>query len=348
VTAVAESLPTREGIPDAPLFEARGLHVHFPVRGKKQVVRAIDGVDLHWNQGEVLGIVGESGCGKSTLGRTLLGLQEPTDGEVLFEGDPLQRSRMRELRRRVQMVFQDPYQSLNPRQSVGTLVQEPLAIHGVGRKGIDRIQRGVDALEAAGLQPAERFWERYPHELSGGQRQRVVIACAMVLEPHGLVCDEPVSALDVSVRAQVLQVLTELKRGRGLALLFITHDVGLAWALCDRVAVMYLGRIVESGTTEQVIGNPQHPYTQSLLSVVPTPFPRKDLKRTILEGELPDASRVPSGCRFHPRCPKVFDRCPHDDPHALLGVRGEAGHGAACWLLAPDGAGPASVEAPQR
>jgi oligopeptide/dipeptide ABC transporter ATP-binding protein len=337
MTAAAEPLRAEESIPEAPLFEARDLHVHFPVRGQKEPVRAVDGVDLVWNQGEVLGIVGESGCGKSTLGRTLLGLQAPSGGEVLFEGSPLGGRRLRELRRRVQMVFQDPYQSLNPRQTVGTLVQEPLAIHGIGKRGIERIQRGVDALEAAGLQPAERFWERYPHELSGGQRQRVVIACAMVLEPHGLVCDEPVSALDVSVRAQVLQVLTELKRDRRLGLLFITHDVGLAWALCDRVAVMYLGRIVESGTTVQVIGNPKHPYTQSLLSVVPTPFPRKDLKRTILEGELPDASDIPSGCRFHPRCPQVFERCPQDDPRELLAAAGDPGHGAACWLLARDG-----------
>jgi peptide/nickel transport system ATP-binding protein len=319
-----------------PLFEARGLHVRFESRGRRgsrKVVRALDGVDLVWNRGEVLGIVGESGCGKSTLGRALLGLQEPTEGEVRFDGQPLSETDMRALRRRIQMVFQDPYQSLSPRQSVASLVQEPLAIHGIGRKGIERIQRGVAALEAAGLRPAERFWERYPHELSGGQRQRVVIASAMVLEPEGLVCDEPVSALDVSVRSQVLQDLMELKRARGLALIFITHDIGLAWALCDRVAVMYLGRVVESGSTQQVIGGPQHPYTQSLLSIVPTPFPRKDLKRTILSGELPDASNVPSGCRFHPRCPKVFDRCPTDDPVQLIDVPGEAGHGGACWLL---------------
>jgi oligopeptide/dipeptide ABC transporter ATP-binding protein len=160
-----------------------------------------------------------------------------------------------------------------------------------------------------------------------------VIASAMVLEPEGLVCDEPVSALDVSVRAQVLQVLMDLKASRGLALIFITHDIGLAWALCDRVAVMYLGRVVESGTTEEVIGNPQHPYTRSLLSVVPTPFPRKDLKREILQGELPDASKIPTGCRFHPRCPAVFDRCSKDDPRALLPVPAEATHAAACWLL---------------
>ena len=202
-----------------PLFEARDLHVHFEGRGRKaKVVKGLDGIDLRWHKGEALGIVGESGCGKSTLGRTLLGLQEPTSGEVLFNGSPLQRTNMRSLRRRVQMVFQDPYQSLNPRQSVGSLVQEPLAIHGIGKKGIERIQRGVDALEAAGLQPAERFWERYPHELSGGQRQRVVIASAMVLEPEGLVCDEPVSALDVSVRSQVLKVLMDLKQERGLGL----------------------------------------------------------------------------------------------------------------------------------
>jgi peptide/nickel transport system ATP-binding protein len=303
----------------APLFEARDVHVHFEGRGRKgKVVKGLDGVDLIWHRGEVLGIVGESGCGKSTLGRTLLTLAE---------------ANMRGLRRRVQMVFQDPYQSLNPRQSVGSLVMEPLAIHGIGKKGIDRIQRGVDALEAAGLQPAERFWERFPHELSGGQRQRVVIASAMVLEPEGLVCDEPVSALDVSVRSQVLNVLTDLKSERELGLIFITHDIGLAWALCDRVAVMYLGRIVESGPAEKVIGDPQHPYTQALLSVVPTPFPRDDLQRTILSGDLPDASRVPSGCRFHPRCPKAFDRCPVDDPRALLTSPGVSDHGAACWLL---------------
>ena len=329
MTAVAPQ-PADEATAEHPLFEARGLHVHFPVRGKKSVVKALDGVDLVWNHGEVLGIVGESGCGKSTLGRTLLGLQRPTEGEVLFDGKPLRRGAMRDLRKRVQMVFQDPYQSLNPRQTVGRLVQEPLVIHGVARRGIERIQRGVDALEAAGLAPAERFWERYPHELSGGQRQRVVIASAMVLDPHGLVCDEPVSALDVSVRAQVLQVLTELKRERGLGLLFITHDVGLAWALCDRVAVMYLGRIVETGTTEQVIGDPKHPYTKSLLSVVPTPFPRKDLKRTILEGELPDASSVPPGCRFHPRCPMMIEDCKAVDPELRTPAGAPASHLAAC------------------
>jgi len=315
-----------------PVLSVRDLHVEFHTRDG--IGRAVNGVSFDLMSGETLGIVGESGCGKSTLGRTLLGLQKPTGGDVRFDGRPLGGVDLRALRRRVQMVFQDPYQSLNPRQTVGDLVLEPLAIHRVGR-GHERVERAVGVLEASGLQPAERFWNRYPHELSGGQRQRVVIACAMALEPEALVCDEPVSALDVSVRTQVLQVLIDLKRARGLGLIFITHDVGLAWALCDRVAVMYLGRVVEQGTTEQVIGDPQHPYTQALLSVVPTPFPRKDVRRTVLAGELPDAARVPSGCRFHPRCPRVFDRCPHDDPRALLPAAHAATHGAACWLLDP-------------
>jgi oligopeptide/dipeptide ABC transporter ATP-binding protein len=338
--SVAEPAPpvTPAATDATPLFETRGLEVHFRLARSKRVVKAIDGVDLQWKRGEVLGIVGESGCGKSTLGRALLGLQPSTGGEILFDGKPLAQTNARQLRRRVQLVFQDPYQSLNPRQTVGSLVSEGLVIHGMGR-GHDRVLRAVEAMHAAGLAPAERYWGRYPHELSGGQRQRVVIASAMALQPEALICDEPVSALDVSVRTQVLQVLVELKKARGLGLIFITHDVGLAWALCDRVAVMYLGRVVEQGTTEQVIGDPQHPYTQALLSVVPTPFPRADVRRTVLAGELPDASRVPSGCRFHPRCPKAFDRCPDDDPHALLpSPNGEAGHGAACWLL--DGARP--------
>ena len=223
----------------------------------------------------MLGVVGESGCGKSTLGRTLLGLQAPTAGEVLTDGTPLRSTRLRDMRRRVQMVFQDPYQSLNPRQTVGDLVTEPLAIHRIGRRGEERTARGVAALENAGLRPAARYWERYPHELSGGQRQRVVIAAAMVLEPEGLVCDEPVSALDVSVRAQVLHLLMQLKRERSLGLIFITHDLGVAWTLCDRIAVMYLGRIVETGQAEEVIARPRHPVHASLLSVVPTPFPRR-------------------------------------------------------------------------
>ena len=239
-----------------PMFKVDDLKVHFPVRGIDTVVKALDGVDLEWRRGEVLGIVGESGCGKSTLGRALMGLQPATSGVVSFEGSPLRKGDLRKMRRRVQMVFQDPYQSLNPRMTVGALVQEGLTIHKVGKRGTERVARAVEALEGAGLRPVERFWDRYPHELSGGQRQRVVIAAALVLEPEGLVCDEPVSALDVSIRAQVVQLLMELKRDRNLGLIFITHDVGLAWALCDRVAVMYLGRVIEQGTTEQVLVQP--------------------------------------------------------------------------------------------
>ena len=314
-----------------PLFAVRDLKVHFPIhRSGGRVVRAIDGVDLEWRRGETLGIVGESGCGKSTLGRTLLGLQAPTSGEILVDGQPLADADLRSVRRRVQMIFQDPYQSLNPRQTVGALVMEPLAIHGIVR-GDERVARAVATLENAGLAPAARYWDRYPHELSGGQRQRVVIAAAMALEPEALICDEPVSALDVSVRAQVLHVLMGLKRDFDLGLIFITHDLGLAWALCDRIAVMYLGRIVESGSAEQVIGDPRHPYTQSLLSVVPSPYPR-EARRQILAGELPDAANIPTGCRFHPRCPKVFDRCPKDDPRELT-PSGPDGHTTACWLV---------------
>ena len=202
-------------------------------------MRALDGVDLEWRQNEVLGVVGESGCGKTTLARTLLGLEQPSAGELRFEGAALDRGGTRTLRRKVQMVFQDPYQSLNPRMRVSELVQEPLRMQGMARG--ERVLRAATALEDAGLAPAERFWHRYPHELSGGQRQRVAIASALAPEPAGLVCDEPVSALDVSVRAQVLHLLLGLRRARGLALLLITHDIGLAWSLCDRVAVMYLG-----------------------------------------------------------------------------------------------------------
>ena len=305
------------------LYETRGLHITY-VRGGRPPVRAVDGVDLVWRRGETLGLVGESGCGKSTLARALLGLERPSAGTIAFDGAPVDRD-LRALRRRVQLIFQDPYQSLNPRRTVGASVQEGLAAIGMP-EGEQRVLRGVGALHDAGLTPADRFWGRYPHELSGGQRQRVVIAAALALEPEALVCDEPVSALDVSVRTQVLRLLVELRATRELSMLLITHDVGMAWSLCDRVAVMYLGRIVELGTTEQVLGDPQHPYTKALLAVAPTVEPRTG-HRELLRGEPPDATAIPSGCRFHPRCPVAFDRCPVDDPHLP-----DAERGAACWL----------------
>jgi oligopeptide/dipeptide ABC transporter ATP-binding protein len=308
-----------------PLAEARGLEVQYRRRGR--VVRALDGVDLEWRQNEVLAVVGESGCGKTTLARTLLGLEQPSGGELRLDGTPFDHGGMREMRHKLQIVFEDPYQSLDPRMRVSDLVQEPLRMQGVPRN--ERVLRAAAAIEDAGLAPAERFWDRYPHELSGGQRQRVAIASALAPDPAGLVCDEPVSALDVSVRAQVLHLLLGLHRSRGLALLLITHDIGLAWALCDRVAVMHLGRIVELGTAADVLERPQHPYTRALIAVAPTTRPRPGGRPAILAGDAPDASRVPSGCRFHPRCPRARERCADED----VGLRpsGAAGQTAACW-----------------
>jgi oligopeptide/dipeptide ABC transporter ATP-binding protein len=316
----------------ASLLEVRELAVHFRQRGG--AARALDGVSLDWRRGEVLGVVGESGCGKSTLARTMLGLLQPTAGEVESDGRPVEgKARLRELRRRIQMIFQDPYQTLNPRQRVAAIVAEPLRVQGPGEaNGHERVHR---ALGDVGLEP-ERFLDRYPHELSGGQRQRVAIAAALVLEPDGLICDEPVSMLDVSVRAQILDVLLALRRKRDLSLLFITHDLSLAWSLCDRLAVMYLGRIVEQGSAVDVIERPQHPYTQALVAAVPVPSARGGGARQLLSGELPDASNVPPGCRFHPRCPRRFEPCDSVDPP--LFDAGSPGQAAACLLhRAPDG-----------
>jgi oligopeptide/dipeptide ABC transporter ATP-binding protein len=315
------------------LLEARDVHVQF--HQHRTVARAVDGVTLDWQPGEILGVVGESGCGKSTLARALLGLVPCTAGEIAREGAPVAgRGALRQLREHVQMIFQDPYQTLNPRQRVRTIVAEPLRVQGVPRgEHAGRVQR---AMEDVGLDP-QRFLERYPHQLSGGQRQRVAIAAALVLEPDGLICDEPVSMLDVSVRAQILHVLLELRERRHLALLFITHDLSLAWSICDRLAVMYLGRIVEHGAAVDVIERPQHPYTQALVDAVPEPTAEAEVTRVPLEGELPDATNVPPGCRFHPRCPKRFEPCDQVDPSLLTTSGGQL---AACLLhdpaLAPD------------
>jgi oligopeptide/dipeptide ABC transporter ATP-binding protein len=309
------------------LMEVRDLAVHYGP------ARALDGVSLEWRRGEILGVVGESGCGKSTLARAMLGLVPAAGGSVLAGGEEVAgRARLRELRRSVQMIFQDPYQTLNPRRRVREVVAEPLVVTGVPKA--EHEARVARALEEVGMAP-ERFAERYPHQLSGGQRQRVAIAATLVLEPDGMICDEPVSMLDVSVRSQILHVLLELQRARELALLFITHDLSLAWQLCDRIAVMYLGRVVEQGDARDVIERPGHPYTQALVEAVP---PRK--QRSALGGELPDAAAVPPGCRFHPRCPKRFEPCASVDP--VFFPAGEAGHEAACLLLR-DPSGPASV-----
>jgi len=295
---------------------ARDLRVVFGGR-----VRAVDGVDLEVDAGEIVALVGESGCGKTTLARTLLGLEKPTAGEVVFEGKPLDYRRLKAYRRQVQLVLQDPLGALNPRHTVYDAVAEGLRIHKVPG---DEEALVADALSRAGLRPPERFFLRYPHELSGGQRQRVVIAGALVLEPRVLIADEPVSSLDASVRGEILGLLLRLRDELGLTVLVVTHDLGLAWNIADRVAVMYLGRIVEIGPTAEVLQSPQHPYTQALLSVVP------DVGRSeqiVLSGEPPDPARIPQGCRFHPRCPEVLPECASVNL-PVLGIGG--GHRAAC------------------
>jgi oligopeptide/dipeptide ABC transporter ATP-binding protein len=288
----------------APVIELRDLRVVYSGRGLRSsgpAARAVDGVNLAVNRGEVVALVGESGCGKSTLARAVMGLVPPTSGSVLYDGVPVARrgKGLHAYRQQVQLVLQDPTGALNPRQSVYESVVEGLRIHRI--KG-DEEQLVASALARCGLRPPERFFLRYPHELSGGQRQRVVVAGALVLDPTVLVADEPVSSLDASVRGEILALLLDLVRDLGLSILVITHDLGLAWNIADRVAVMYLGRIVEEGPTEEILSSPQHPYTQALLSVVSEV---EHVTPQVLAGEPPDPSRIPSGCRFHPRCPAL-------------------------------------------
>ena len=321
------------------------LRVHFPVRGgmfdsltrtPKTVVRAVDGIDLSIRKGEILALVGESGSGKTTTGRVIVKLTRQTGGSILFAGRDVSAlwgtKALRDYRRRVQLIFQDPYETLNPKHTIREFVAEPLVVNKIGGSRVERDALVIAALEAAGLRPAAEFANRYPHELSGGQRQRVVIAGALVMNPELIVADEPVSMLDVSIRTELLRLMLDLRRERGLTYLFITHDLSLAWVLADRIAVMYLGRIMEIGPAEQVIRAPRNPYTQALVSVSPSPDPPEvggRANRTILVGETPDAVRIPTGCRFHPRCPLAFDKCRTEEP-PLIDV--EEGHQAACWL----------------
>lgn len=296
-------------------------------------IHAVDDVSLQLKRGEVIALVGESGCGKSTLSLTLMGLEEATEGSVLFEGKDITHASHRErkaIRQRIQMVFQDPYESLNPTQTIEEIVSEPLVVHGLTPDVGERRERVRRALEDAGLKPAESYLHRFPHQLSGGQRQRVVIAGALVLEPHLLLADEPVSMLDVSIRAEIINLLADLRESRGISVIFITHDLGTVGFFADRVAVMYLGRIVETGTMEEVLQNPQHPYTQALLSVIPVPNPRLRKKRVILQGETPNPIDLPTGCRFHPRCPVAVNACKTSDPQ-LMDLNKT--HRAACLLL---------------
>jgi len=324
---------------EPPVLEAVGLRTTFRPRGGR-AARAVDGVDLALGRGEVLALVGESGCGKTTLARTLLALERPSGGEVRFDGVPLDRRGrgLKAYRRKVQLVLQDPTGSLNPRHTVYEAVAEGLRVHGLGSSGESEESQVAQALSRVGLRPPVRYFLRYPHELSGGQRQRVVIAGALVLSPQVLVADEPVSSLDASVRGEILALLLRLRDELGLSVLVVTHDLGLAWNIADRIAVMYLGRIVESGPTEEVLAAPEHPYTRALLSVVPE---TRRLEQVVLHGEPPDPTRVPEGCRFHPRCPALAS-----GEAAAAGVDGDcrgtplpvlpAGreHGAACFLSA--------------
>jgi oligopeptide/dipeptide ABC transporter ATP-binding protein len=326
-------------------LSAHGLRVEFTSRNGR-VARALDGADLVVRAGEVVALVGESGSGKTTLARTLVGLAKPAAGEVRWEGKALDRSArgLKALRRQVQLVLQDPLGALNPRHTVYDSVAEGLRIHKlVGRSGKTETELVAAALSSAGLRPPESLFLRYPHELSGGQRQRVLIAGALAVSPRLLIADEPVSSLDASIRGEILALLLKLREELGLGVLVVTHDLGLAWNIADRIAVMYLGRIVEAGPTEEVLTSPQHPYTQALLSVVPE---MDRLEPIVLHGEIPDPTRIPQGCRFHPRCPAlasgaasaVATLC-QGTPLPILPADPE-GHRSACHLVASQASTP--------
>ena len=318
------------------LVEVRGLKMWFPImRGilQKHVadVKAVDGLNFDVFQGETLGLVGESGCGKSTTGRAILQLYKPTAGSVLFEGADLVALKgedLRKMRRRMQMIFQDPYASLNPRMTVGSIVAEPLEVHNIGTKA-ERVERVRELLKVVGLNPY--FINRYPHEFSGGQRQRIGVARALAVNPAFIVCDEPISALDVSIQAQVINLLEDLQEQFGLTYLFIAHDLSVVRHISNRIAVMYLGKIMELADRDELYRNPMHPYTQALLSAVPIPDPviEEKRQRIILEGDVPSPVNPPQGCNFSTRCPKALAMCSEQEPEFRdYG----SGHWAACWL----------------
>ncbi len=309
------------------LLQVRNLVKHFPVEDSDDVVQAVDNISFEIIEGETLGLVGESGCGKSTVGRCVLRLHEPTSGEVIFEGENiigLPNTKMQELRREMQIIFQDPYASLNPRLSIRSIISEPLKIHRIGSKS-EQSERVADLLQKVGLDP--KYADRYPHEFSGGQRQRIGIARALALNPKLIICDEPVSALDVSVQAQVVNLLQDLQEQFGLTYLFISHGLAVVEHLSDRVAVMYLGKIVEICSSEELYEMPLHPYTKALLSAIPIPDPTEKRERIVLRGDVPTPINPPSGCRFRTRCPIAIEDCARVVPE-LREVK--PGHFAAC------------------
>jgi len=295
-------------------------------------VKAVDDISFSIRKGEVFTLAGESGCGKTTTGMLLAMLLEPSDGRILFEGEDiaeLKSEEQRLLRRRIQIIFQDPYASLNPRMRIGEAVGHPLEIHGLAT-GSAKTKKVLDMLEKVGLTPPERFVDLYPHQLSGGQRQRVAMARSIILGPEFIVADEPVSMLDVSLRTVLIDLMMDLRKELELTYLFITHDLAVAKYISDRIAIMYLGKIVELGNKEEVFSNPLHPYTEALLSAVPVPDPERNRKTIELKGDVPSAIHVPSGCRFHPRCPYAFSKCSTEEPQ-LIGI--EKNHHVACHFI---------------